>query len=163
MIGTVPNSLKVISASCLVRGRLTKFLVAGGISYLVNQVVLFLVYELVGSHSTGTSLGSFDVALLMASLIALELSIVVRFELNDHWTFAGLNRKPHGRRFLQSNLSSLGSPVIALAAVNFLTPVLDLNYLIANSIGIALGTAWNWCWSTRVIWRVPATGSENQH
>jgi hypothetical protein len=42
--------------------------------------------------------------------------------------------------------------LIALASVNLLTPLLGISYLVANSIGIALGVAWNWLFSSRVVW-----------
>jgi len=99
-----------------------------------------------------TLVGPFDSRLLLASVIAVEISIVVRFALNDRWTFQDRRRKSLTARFYQHNLGSLGSPIISLAAVNILTPLLGLSYLIANSLGILLGLSWNWLWSIRVVW-----------
>ena len=98
-----------------------------------------------------------DGGLLLASLLAMELSILVRFALNDAWTFRGRGGSSFVTRLVQSNVSSLGSPVIALGCLNLMTPLLGISYLIANSLGIALGLAWNWAWSSRVIWRLEAT------
>lgn len=136
---------------------LGRFLVVGGVSYLVNQALLFLLYEGVFGEQDFVNLGPLrhlDGGLLAASAVAMELSILVRFLLNDSWTFRGRGSCSFPTRLLQSNLSSLGSPVIAVVAVNLLTPLLGISYLVANSIGIALGLAWNWAWSSRVIWRL---------
>jgi putative flippase GtrA len=96
-----------------------------------------------------------DLPLLLASIIALEVSIIVRFALNDWWTFRDRRTKPLAARFYQSNFTSFGSPLISLATVNILTPYFGVSYLISNSLGILLGLAWNWFWSTRLVW---ATG-----
>ncbi len=89
--------------------------------------------------------------------MAVEVSIVFRFALNDRWTFKGnCGAKPLYRRLLQSNISSLGSPAISLACVNLLTPLLGISFLITNSLGIALGLGWNWLWSRHVVWRPAA-------
>ncbi|MGE0059681.1 MAG: GtrA family protein [Dehalococcoidia bacterium] len=136
---------------------LGRFLVVGGVSYLVNQALLFLLYEGVFGEQDFVHLGPLrhlDGGLMAASAIAMEVSILVRFLLNDTWTFRGRAPGSFAMRLLQSNLSSLGSPVIAVAAVNLMTPLLGISYLVANSAGIALGLVWNWAWSSRVIWRL---------
>ncbi len=139
----------------LLHSTLARFLVVGGISYVVNQVLLFGLYEggFKSMAGASTPLGRIDTGLLLASALALEVSILVRFALNDRWTFHDCHDKPFWRRLTQSNLSSLGGPGISLAAVNLLTPLLGISYLIANSIGIAFGLTWNWFWSSRVVWR----------
>lgn len=135
---------------------LGRFLAVGGVSFVVNQALLYVLYEqLLGRHiiaETGL-LRHVDGGLLLASAIALEVSILVRFALNDSWTFRGRGSRSYLRRLAQSNLSSFGGPVIALVAVNVLTPALGISYLAANAIGIVLGLAWNWSWSSRVVWR----------
>jgi putative flippase GtrA len=139
---------------------LTRFLVAGGVAYVVNQVLLFLLYDgAFASLPRGEErlAGAFDWRLLIASAVALELSILVRFVLNDWWTFRDRHTKPLAVRFYQSNFTSFGSPLICLAAVNVLTPQFGINYLISNSVGILLGLAWNWFWSTRLVWATGGT------
>ena len=119
---------------------LLRFLAVGGVAYVVNQALLVALYE-------GTAL-----TLLPASVLALEASILVRFGLNDRWTFRSRYGGPLWQRFYRFNLSSFGSPLIALAGVNLLTPALGVSYLVANSVGIALGLAWNWYWASHVVW-----------
>jgi putative flippase GtrA len=119
---------------------LGRFLVVGGVSYVVNQALLVALYEVAG------------LGLLQASVLALETSILVRFGLNDRWTFRSRCGSRIWVRFYRSNLSSIGSPLIALVCVNLLTPALGVSYLIANSAGIALGVGWNWLCSNRIVW-----------
>jgi putative flippase GtrA len=140
-----------LSSSTLVR-----FLVAGGLGYIVNQTALYFGYErLFAPLQRDTSVLGFpvDPALLVASAVALELSILLRFVLNDQWTFRDRREKALWQRLYQCNVTSLGSPAISFAAVNLLTPLFGISYLIANSIGVLLGVAWNWFCSDRVVWR----------
>jgi putative flippase GtrA len=144
--------------AAIARSTLARFLVAGGISYVVNQVLLVVLYD--GAFASlprggGSLANAVDLPLLLASIIALEVSIIVRFVLNDWWTFRDRHTKPLAARFYQSNFTSFGSPLISLATVNILTPYFGVSYLISNSLGILLGLAWNWLWSTRLVW---ATG-----
>jgi len=137
---------------------LVRFLIVGGISYVVNQVLLLALYDGAFASLPSSEDGlanAFDLPLLLASIIALEISILVRFVLNDWWTFRDRHAKSLAVRFHQSNFTSFGAPLICLAAVNILTPYFGVSYLISNSLGILLGLAWNWFWSTRLVW---ATG-----
>ena len=132
-----------------------KFLVVGGIAYVVNQVALFALYEFAfaGLPPVDTPLGELNTRLLVSSVIAVEIAIIARFVMNDQWTFRERRDLPLLRRFVRSNVVSAGSPLIALATVNTLTPLFGMNYLVANSIGILLGLTWNWIGSTRLVWR----------
>ena len=91
----------------LLHSTLARFLVVGGISYLVNQVLLFSLYEGGFRSMTGAN-APFDTGLLAASALALEASILVRFTLNDQWTFHDCHSKPYWRRLTESNLELFG-------------------------------------------------------
>jgi putative flippase GtrA len=119
------------------------FLAVGLLSYGVNQALLLALYRL-------TPLSA---SLPAASALALELSILVRFLLNDSWTFRDRREWPFMSRLAQSNLGALGSALIALLTLNALSIAFGVNYLVASSVGIALGLVWNWLWSSRVVWR----------
>ena len=80
----------------LLRSTLLRFLVVGGVSYIVNQTLLFALYE--GAQKRFAALGSVNTGLLLASVMALEASMLVRFALNDRWTFGARHAKPFRQR-----------------------------------------------------------------
>jgi putative flippase GtrA len=150
------------SPAAIARSTLIRFLLVGGISYVVNQALLFALYDRAFAslpRGEGRLADAIDLPLLLASIIALEVSILVRFALNDRWTFRDRCTKSLAARFYQSNFTSFGSPLISLAAVNVLTPYFGVSYLVSNSLGILLGLAWNWFWSTRLVWAAARTPS----
>ena len=136
----------------------TKFLIAGGISYIVHAVSLGVLYEFVFAGVDGaldTPFGELTLRLFLASAVAVEIAIIARFLLNDSWTFRDRRDKSFRRRFVQSNVTSLASPLLSVVCVNLLTPLLGGSYQVANAIGVLLGLAWDWTWSSRVVWRRP--------
>ena len=138
-----------------------KFLIVGCIGYLVNQFMLLLAYDtplfffLPGKNTEfGFVLFTHpDIRLFIASVIAVETAVASNFFWHERWTFRHRERSaPTLGRFLRFNLTSIGSPIIAVATINVLTPVFHISPYIANTIGIGLGLAWNWTWNTLVIW-----------
>lgn len=138
-----------------------KFVIVGAIGYLVNQFSLFLLYDSPLSGllpAKGTSISLLlathpDVRLLIASAVALEVAIMSNFFWHERWTFKDrAKNRPPLLRFLSFNSTSFGSPLIAFATINVLTPVFGLSPYISNTIGIGLGAAWNWTMNSLVIW-----------
>ncbi len=138
-----------------------KFLIVGSIGYLVNQATLLLVYDspvfwFLPGKDTDFDFILFthpDIRLFIASVMAVEVAIVSNFYWHERWTFRHRERRvPTVVRFLRFNLTSIGSPLISVATVNTLTPVFDISPYISNTIGVGLGTTWNWTWDTLVIW-----------
>jgi len=140
---------------------LLKFLVVGTIGFFVNQFFLFLLYDTpvvwflpkAESQADILFVTVGDMRLLIASIVAVEISIVSNFLFHDRWTFRDRQKKPLPIRFAQFNLTSFGSPLISVATINVLTPSFGIHYFISNSIGIALGMSWNWIWNTQFVWR----------
>ena len=138
-----------------------KFLIVGGIGYLVNQFTLFALYDspisgvlpAKGTEFEFVFITISDVKLLIASALAVEAAITSNFSWHERWTFRDRERRSSlPLRFLTFNCTSIGSPLISLATVNVLTPLLGISPYISNTIGIGLGTAWNWTWNTMFIW-----------
>lgn len=138
-----------------------KFVIVGGFGYLVNQFTLFVLYDSPISRFLPTKGTDFefiffrhsDVRLLIASAVAVEAAIISNFYWHERWTFRDRKRRallPY--RFITFNCTSIGSVVISLAAVNILTPLFGISPYISNTIGICLGTVWNWTWNILVIW-----------
>lgn len=140
---------------------LIKFLIVGGIGYVVNQAALFLSYDtpllfFLPAKDTAADLlfvTHTDIRLFIASVIGVEAAIISNFHWHERWTFRDRQRRtPTLLRFLRFNGVSIGSPIIAVATVNTLTPIFGMSPYVSNTIGIALGALWNWVWGTRWIW-----------
>ena len=159
----------------LVRGQLAsrrtllKFAAVGGLGYLTYQAVLFLLYDasilpFLPDKDTSARIIFFqhtDVRLLIATLVAAELSILAGFSGHSLWTFKDwpVVRKPLWLRLAQFNAKALISTLAILTVtVNILTAEADLRHYMALPIGIALSFTWNWLWDSQFIWRRRSQG-----
>jgi putative flippase GtrA len=151
---------------------LVKFLIVGGIGFLISQFFLFIFYDtpvawFMPAKDTDARLLFFthsDVRLLISSIVAVEFAIVAQFNLHERWTFR--HRERDGNifaRFAKFNLGSIVSPIVVVLTVNILTPILrdgahdesligTLAPYIANTVGVLLGFIWNWTLNSLVIW-----------
>ncbi len=122
-----------------------KFITVGITGVVVNEGLLFLLYNLSLFSSSIHNL-----PLMYAGAIAIELSVVSNFILNNFWTFSNLERGRGIMKFVKYNL--VASPG---AVINFLT-LLNLafifHYLLANLIGIALAFLVNYLGSELFVW-----------
>ena len=140
---------------------LVKFMIVGGIAYLINQSVLFLLYDtslfwFMPAKDTAAGFLLFthpDIRLLLASILAVEVAIIFQFNAHERWTFRDRVRQGRGLvRFLKFNLTSVGSPIIIVVTVNTLTPMFGISPYISNTIGVLGGVTLNWTMNTLVIW-----------
>ncbi len=140
---------------------LFKFLIVGGIAYLINQSALFLLYDtslvwFLPAKDTAADLLLFthpDLRLLLSSILAVEAAIIFQFNSHERWTYRDRARQGWGLfRFLKFNLTSAGSPIIIVVTVNTLTPVFGISPYLSNTIGILAGVTWNWTMNSLVIW-----------
>jgi putative flippase GtrA len=88
----------------------------------------------------------------MASPIAIFLSMIVTFILNERWTWhdRGQGRILH-RAVLYGSINSGG------LLINWLTLVslhqIGLDYLVANLVGAGFAAAWNFSLNHALTWR----------
>ncbi len=159
LIPQTDNAMENASRRLHLPVTLLKFLFVGALAYLVNQGTLFLLYDVAPvfpDKDTGVDLLLFtypDARLLITSFIAVQCAILFKFGIHEHWTFR--DRRGDGwivARFVQFNLSSFLSPVINLAAVNILTPLLDISPYASNTVGAVIGLVVNWLLSAHIIW-----------
>jgi dolichol-phosphate mannosyltransferase len=120
--------------------RFQKFLFVGAIGLAVNQGLLFAFVELAGAP------------LALASPVAIFLSMVVTFTLNERWTWhdRGSGLILH-RALLYGSINSGG------LLINFATLVsldrVGLNYLLANLVGAGIAAVWNFSLNHALTWR----------
>lgn len=112
--------------------RIIKFALVGGIGVLVNMGILYLLTTY------------FNVYYVISSLIAIEVSIISNFLLNNFWTWKDRNKKSFMMRFLQYHLSvALAAFLLNWLLLIFLTEVFGVYYLLSNLIGICIGMIFN--------------------
>ena len=140
-----------------------RFASVGGSVYLLYQAVLFLMYDFplfwfLPAKDTSAFIVFFehaDVRFLIATLVASALALVAQFTGHNLWTFRDRASvgKPLWLRFGHFVATVLVAVGIVLVTVNVLTVRFDMYHFVALPIGVSLGSAWNWPWYSRFIWR----------
>lgn len=139
-----------------------RFAIVGTFGFLVGVSFLYLLYDspafpFLPDKSTTVALPfglEAEPRLAIATVVALEASILSNFLWHNVWTFRDrTGRLPMARRFVIFNLTSIGSPLIQFVTVNALTPNFGVSPYLALALGVALGMTWNWLWNAQVIWR----------
>jgi dolichol-phosphate mannosyltransferase len=125
--------------------KLFKFGMVGLSGIVVNEGVLIYLKEFI------------HLALPVASIIAIELSIVSNFLLNDIWTFRS-DREGHAlgqrwQRFISFQVVSVGGAVINFVILNTLAVCVGIDYRVANILGILVAFIWNFLVNRRVTWK----------
>ena len=123
--------------------RFLRFGMVGGSGVVVNNALLLGLVEVL------------HVAPIAASIVATECAILSNFVLNDRWTFADArlaSPRPWYRRLLSYNLLTLGGLVLNVGAIALLHNIAGLHYLVANLVGIAIGTLWNYGSNHKLTW-----------
>lgn len=121
--------------------RFQKFLVVGALGFVTNQGFLFFLHD-----SAGLSVPA-------ASPIAIFISMVVTFYLNEIWTWhdRGSGRIiSRARTYIPINIGGLA---INWGVLTYLHDSWDVHYLIANLIGAAVAAVWNFGLNNAITWR----------
>lgn len=148
----------------LIKSRIFKFLVVGGVGTLIQLTTLQLFRSLLPEISV-----LFLTKFILATFLSIEIAIASNFLLNNSWTFADkkLEKSKMLGKFLQFNLASSGSILIQLI-VNFLgekcvgikdlftVPVVGIVFDTGLSFamtGIIIGLFWNFFAYNKFIWK----------
>ena len=136
-----------------------KFLLVGGVTFVINLAAFKLLYDVLPILPAGDTEFDFvffthpDIRLLLASVLAVELAIIFKFFALENWTFRDRPRRGWGPvRFLRLNATSIVGQIITVATVNILTPVFGISPYVSLSIGVVLGFMANWLFSAYLIW-----------
>jgi len=124
--------------------RLIKFALVGLSGIFVNEFFLWYLTEF------------FDIYYFVSSIIAIEISILSNFTLNDLWTFRD-RRKPGKmatmHRLLKYNIISWSTGSINWFVLVTLKEFFGVYYLIANIIGIFVAFIGNFILSSLWAWK----------
>jgi putative flippase GtrA len=129
----------------LLKSRFVRFGIVGGIGVAVNYGFYVLFHDLLGLYD------------LLALVLAIEISIINNFILNERWTFGDRSQKGtvlYLRRFLAFNLSS-GAVAFSVQVLNqwIETRIFNVWDKAALLIGIILGALLNYFVSNYIIFR----------
>lgn len=114
--------------------RFVKFCLVGASGVLINMFFLWFLTEKVGMYY------------LVSSLIAIEISILSNYVLNDLWTWYDRGKegkKEYFKRMVQYNISATFATVTNLLILWILTELFHMYYLTSNILGILCGTLLN--------------------
>jgi len=120
-------------------GRFIKFNLVGLTGVLVNEGLLVLLV----SHG---------VYFLYASAIAIEVSIISNFVLNDLWTFRDRRHGHVVTRLLKFNGLMLVGLAVNLAILYFGTDYMGIHYAVSNLAGIAVAFLVRYWLSVKYAW-----------
>jgi putative flippase GtrA len=101
--------------------------------------------------------GLWRVALLPATVVAVEIAIVHNYALNEVWTFRRRRLSVH--RFAGFSLAAAVSLLINVGVVALLVGI-GLFYLLANLAGIGIAFAVNFAVSSTWIWSERTNGAD---
>jgi len=122
--------------------RFIKFNIVGFTGIFVNQGILMIL----------TSLGLYY---LYAGIIAIEVSIISNFLLNDLWTFRDRRSGHILKRLVKFNILMLVGLVINLLILYALTELASLHYTISNLFGIGIASIARYLMSIKWAWLQP--------
>lgn len=120
--------------------RFQKFLLVGAVGLVVNQGLLFALVTY------------FGVRVAAASPVAIVVSMVVTFLLNELWTWHDRGEGHVLRRASYYALINSGGLLINWGILIALHDA-GLNYLIANLFGAGVAAVWNFCLNNLLTWK----------
>jgi len=124
--------------------RVFKFGIVGISGIVVNLGILFFLVEFFTMNKD------------LASPIAIEISILSNFILNDLWTFGSIeDQKVSDRwnRLVAFNFVSVGGAAINYVIFLMLITWFAFYYLAAQLVGIVIAFIWNFLMNRRVTWK----------
>jgi dolichol-phosphate mannosyltransferase len=124
--------------------KVIKFVFVGISGIIVNEGFLIYLKEYAGF------------SIPVASVFAIEISILNNFLWNDLWTFK--SDKEHlfssrWQRFTSFQVISIGGAIINFAILNIFALILGIDYRISNIVGIVVAFSWNFFINRNLTWK----------
>lgn len=130
------------------------------------RLIEFIKFAIVGTSGVLVNMGLlyaltryFSMRIEFASPIAIETSILTNFLINNYWTFQKRNTQvTFLNRIFRYHLVTGLAGIINYLTLILLVSLLGINDMIANLIGIAIGTIINYSLNSLWTWK-----KEKQH
>ena len=119
-----------------------RFCMVGTSGFVINFILLSLLYKLLG------------LPIFIAQLVASEVALFSNFLLHHHWTYKKKRVTKSLTKLLwqfhaTSWVAIVGSALLVSIGVN----ILRLDYVAALVISSGAALMWNFLWTKLVIWR----------
>jgi len=121
-----------------------KFGIVGISGIVVNLGILYCLVQYFHTYD------------LLASGIAIELSILNNFIWNDLWTFHSMENRKYSNRWYRLaafNVISAGGVAINLGIFYYLTRWFAVYYIYAQFVGILIAFTWNFVINRNLTWK----------
>jgi dolichol-phosphate mannosyltransferase len=120
----------------------------------------FLKFCIVGISGVGVNIGLYlsltrglMIYYLFSSAIAIEVSILSNFTLNNFWTFRDRTSQTFLQRMLMFNLICIAGAVINVTMLAVLHGHFGFSDVVSQLVGIAAATLWNYGLNITWTWR----------
>lgn len=121
--------------------RFQKFVVVGSFGLAINQGLLFTLRHIA------------ELPLSVASPVAIFVSMVATFALNEIWTWHDRGSGPILHRLcFYCPINTVGL-LINFGVLSYLVHDHDWHYLLANLIGAGVAAVWNFSLNHLITWR----------
>ncbi|HYH13269.1 MAG TPA: GtrA family protein [Thermomicrobiales bacterium] len=121
--------------------RFRKFLIVGAFGLLVNQASLATLHD------------ALHIAVVMASPIAIFLSMILTFMLNERWTWHDRGTGRLISRAMTYLPINVGGLLINWGILYYLNEDHSVHYLAANLVGAGVAAVWNFLLNHAITWR----------
>lgn len=126
----------------ILRNDFIRFCLVGTLGFIINFILLTVLYKKIG------------IRLFFSQLFAAEVALFSNFLFHHHWTYKGHNvAKSITQLLIQFHASSwvaiIGSAILVSVGVH----VLHLNYGLALVVSSIVALGWNYGWSKFGIWQ----------
>lgn len=147
----------------LLRIRIIRYGLVGGIGIPINDIALFCFLQLLNAFSLNVSFSllgrpiSADLHFAIASVCAFEVSNIINFILNQFFTYSEQLQHIHGwewvRRLAKGQLTSLSALLLSILVALVLVYALHVNPYLANPAGIIVAFVYNFFISNKLVFR----------
>ena len=126
-----------------------RFIIVGGIGFLINQFFLYIFYHIL------------HMPIVLATAISAELALLGTFVGNNFWAFTHHQHISIKKKLIKFNISGTGGVIINISIVSLLVLYAHLYSPIALTIGSMVGLVWNYTLYKRFVFKAHPTDSKD--
>ncbi|MDB9375962.1 glycosyltransferase [Nodularia sphaerocarpa] len=141
----------------LLRQKIFKFIIGGGVAAFINLLLIFGLIEWLGFNTPALR--------NVANAVAIELSLLASFFIYRIWVWPGGVWTIREVLWRQIPLYHLSAGTAVISRIFIVFPLLDwwkVNYAINTLVGVLLSAVFNYLISDRLVFKTPAKSSQSQ-